>query len=237
MRLPRLVPSLALSVAAVGATEAAPAQPAAPPPFGAAAASPADDRAPIHLVVSGAEYVVARDRVLRGVVGTAAPTVRLPGRGGGLVERVWGERHGGDLLLAYELTDGESAWTEVVRLDPRTLARRWWVHLPNFNLGPAFVSADTAYLTVLGTVAKVDLRTGRTLWRRDGLYSRGPHFDCFAQPRLRGDTLVVPAERTAPGAPADTVRLLAGSGRVAGVYLAPARRDGGGTPGGGPVQH
>ncbi len=209
--------------AALGAAGVTYAQPAAPAPFGASAASPPDDAAPIRLAIDGAVYAVFRDRVLRGP-GGAAGSVRLPSRGHGTVERAWGERHAGDLLLAYELTDGEASWTEVVRLDPRTLARRWWVHLPGFNLGPALVRADTAYLTVFGTVTKVELRTGRTLWQRRGLAARGPRSDAFARPRLRGDTLVVPAGRAAPGAAADTVRLLAGTGRVAGAYLAPSCR-------------
>lgn len=194
------------------------------PIFAASAPMSADEAVPIRIDVGSTAYVLARDGVLRAGEEGYVRQVRLPIRGRGTVERAWADPFQGDLLLAYELTDGESMWTELVRLDPVTLARRWWVHLPGFNLGPALVRADTAYTTVIGTITKLDLRTGRVLWQLDGLYERGRYFDAFALPTLRGDTLAVPAARAGRHAAADTVQVRASTGHVIGIHAPDARR-------------
>jgi hypothetical protein len=223
LRLVLAAPSLAVLPARAAAQSAV---------LFAASAQPDTADAGAFAVTGGAlRYTVTRDGVLRGPLGPGARAVRLPNPDQGEVDRVWGAPHAGALLLAVQWTDGEGFWTEVARFDAATLARRWSLHLPGFNLGPALVGGDTAYLTVTGVVAAVDLRTGRTRWQRGGLYERTGRSDSFGLPRLRGDTLVVPAEPPTSGGPGATVYLLARTGRLLRVTGAPPRAGRGTTSG------
>jgi hypothetical protein len=177
-----------------------------------------------EMTVGRTTYVLTQDGMLqqRRPDGRSR-SVRIARKGNDwwLVERAWCALRDGDLLLAYEVTDleGESTHTEVFRLDAGRLALRWRAYPGGFNLGPALVVGDTAYLTTIGTVTKLDLRTGREIWRRYGLYRPHSQLDLFALPIVRGDTLVIPSERADPGFVPDTLRLLRSTGRVVGAKV------------------
>lgn len=92
------------------------------------------------------------------------------------------------LCLIYQYSDGEGAAGRVVRLDGKSLARRWAAEIPGFNVGDAVVEGNYLYLTALGFVGKLDLRTGRYAWQHRGLHA-GLHFNSFERPEI-GETFV-----------------------------------------------
>ena len=118
----------------------------------------------------------------------------------GVIERIYYFKHSGDLLLALGLSDGESGWGSVKRLDGKTLKPKWSVGLPGFNVGQGLVEDDFLYLTTIGFVAKLDMVSGKYVWKHDGLYKpgmisaagfHGPgFFNNFEQPKLEGDVVL-----------------------------------------------
>jgi hypothetical protein len=113
---------------------------------------------------------------------------------------------GPDPLFIYQVTDREGAGGFAARLDSRTLRLKWSARLPGFNVGVALLDESAAYVTCFGFVGKMDLQTGRYLWRREGLYE-SDSLNYFAAPELVGDTLLLRANE------GKTLRLDRRSGR------------------------
>ena len=105
----------------------------------------------------------------------------------------------GDLLLACELNDGEAAAGLLVRLEQPSMRALWRQPVPSFNLGEPLREGRHLYLTGLGFVAKLDLRTGEYVWQHEDLYgetevaragARPDDFNSFETPELAGETVL-----------------------------------------------
>lgn len=106
------------------------------------------------------------------------------------------------VVVIYELNDGESGWAHVVALDNQTLKRKWLARVPTFNIGQGILDAPYLYLSGTGFVAKLDLKSGRYVWKHDRLYipgfwnSKGQYevgyFNSFLPPRLERNIVVFP---------------------------------------------
>lgn len=103
----------------------------------------------------------------------------------------------GDLLLACELNDGEAAAGLVVRLEQPSMRALWRQPVPSFNLGEPLREGPSLYLTGLGFVAKLDLRTGEYVWQHEDLYDDAEvpgaspdDFNSFETPELAGETVL-----------------------------------------------
>jgi len=95
-----------------------------------------------------------------------------------------------DLIVITEYTDGEGAGAQVTRLSRDALRPVWTSKSVGFNVAEPLIDSPYVYLAAIGTVAKLDLRSGEYVWRHDGLYDRETGaFNIFAQPVRRGDTV------------------------------------------------
>ena len=106
----------------------------------------------------------------------------------------------GDLLLACELNDGDAAGGLFVRLEQPSMRALWRQPVPTFNLGEPLREGSSLYLTGLGFVAKLDLRTGEYVWEHEDLYrdaevaraggASPDDFNSFETPELAGETVL-----------------------------------------------
>lgn len=105
----------------------------------------------------------------------------------------------GDLLLACELNDGDAAGGLVVRLEQPSMRALWRQPVPSFNLGEPLREGRHLYLTGMGFVAKLDLRTGEYVWQHKDLYrdaglvragASPDDFNSFETPELAGETVL-----------------------------------------------
>ena len=105
----------------------------------------------------------------------------------------------GDLLLACELNDGDAAGGLFVRLEQPSMRALWRQPVPTFNLGEPLREGTSLYLTGLGFVAKLDLRTGEYVWQHEDLYRDAEvvragvspdEFNSFETPELAGETVL-----------------------------------------------
>ena len=87
----------------------------------------------------------------------------------------------------------------MLRLDAATLAVKWRVSIPAFNVSVAAIENGQAYVAGIGFVGAVDLEKGTYLWKHAGLYDRerssfnaferpvvGPHYVTFVE--IRSDS-------------------------------------------------
>ena len=100
----------------------------------------------------------------------------------------------GDLLLICGYTNELDAAGFITRLDGRTLRIKWKAEIPAFNVGRGLIEDGYVYITAIGFVGKVTLRSGAYVWRHDNLYQTGEDtddaFNSFELPEIKEDTVL-----------------------------------------------
>ena len=100
-----------------------------------------------------------------------------------LTERVYSAPYHGDLVVIFDVSNGEDGWGGIVRLQPPDFRVVWHVRIPTFNVGPGTIDGSSLYVTAIGFVARVDLEGGRYLWQHNDLYDRSSGaFNMFLVP-------------------------------------------------------
>lgn len=155
----------------------------------------APDRSAFEFEAGGFSYRVAANGNGRRMKGdkTRRFNLRLDGRD--YIERVLFTEYEGDLLLVCELNDGETGGGLVTRLEQPSMRALWKQQLPAFNVGEPLREGHNLYVTGLGFVGKLDLRTGEYVWYHDDLYdthapATAKAFNSFELPQLSGDTVL-----------------------------------------------
>jgi hypothetical protein len=133
-----------------------------------------------------------------------------------LERAVYYAEYQGDLLLLCEVSDGEGGAGFITRLDGRTLRTKWKRWIPAFNVGQGFIEDDFAYVTAIGFVGKVDLKSGAFVWKHDDLFRGGSRFTSFELPKIEGATILF-KEETIYSEPAKTIKVDKQTGRIINV--------------------
>lgn len=116
-----------------------------------------------------------------------------------LDRNVYYAEYQGDLLLLCEFTDGLNGGGFIARLNGRTMAIKWKRLIRGFNVGQGLIEHDHAYVTGIGFVGKVDLKSGVFAWKHDNLYTNGlrkdgsygdSNFNSFETPKVEGDAVL-----------------------------------------------
>jgi|GEM_PF-1895366 len=168
--------------------------------------------------------------------GTRLFNLRLDGRDS--IRNLYYAEYEGNLLLACEVSDGETGAGFVVRLEQPSMRARWRREVPTPGLGPPARDGASLYLTAMGFVARLDLRTGEYVWRQEGHDAHGARgrgtpegtkgaegaggargvggLGPFGPPEPSGDEVLfreVPVYNRAPR----TVRVARKTGRIVGI--------------------
>jgi len=111
-------------------------------------------------------------------------TFQLKMGGRGRLKRLYMAEFQDDLLLAYEVTDGNSGWAYVARLDQKARKFRWITPFTGTNLGPGLIEDNSAYVTAQNLLAKLDLHTGDFIWESEVTQKSAPAFSEFLLPEI-----------------------------------------------------
>lgn len=98
-----------------------------------------------------------------------------------------------DWIFLYDLTDGESGGGSIVRLDGKTLKSKWNASVSGFNVGKGLIENQFAYFGANGFAAKIDLESGKYVWKHDNFYRKYKEsgaFNSFDIPKFDGETVV-----------------------------------------------
>ncbi len=155
------------------------------------------DSGPCSIVINGTKYTV----YINGTIAYKGPEgetrfirTRLPEFF--YVEAVQSYHFNEDIIFLLEITDDDAGSTIVIKCSPSDPTAYWTVELGAFNPSPPLVEADSVYLGGIGTVAKIDLKTGRIDWRHSGLYeSDTMAFNSFLKPVRRDKVIVFPEDK------------------------------------------
>lgn len=108
------------------------------------------------------------------------------------IEGIAVSRHQDDLLVVFGMYGGEggdSVWSKLCRFSGETGILLWSADIPGFNMGEMLKTGDIAYMTSIGTTAKIDLTTGKYIWQHKGFYGKGAYND-FRKPLLENGSVV-----------------------------------------------
>ncbi|MCM3869326.1 MAG: hypothetical protein ND895_01345 [Pyrinomonadaceae bacterium] len=128
---------------------------------------------------------------------------------------IYHAEHEGDVLLVFGVSDGDYGWGFIARLDGQTLRMKWKREIPGFNLGQGLIEGDHAYLTAIGFIAKLNLKSGTYSWKHKNLYRDGD-FNSFKLPAVQGDIILF-KEEVIYDEPAKTIKVQKQSGKIISV--------------------
>jgi len=118
--------------------------------------------------------------------------LRLEGRD--YIETIYYAEYEGDLLVACNVGDGDAGAGLVFRLEQPSMRALWKQQIPAFNVGEPLRDGGSLYVTGIGFIGRLDLRTGEYVWQHDDLDDarRGApgSFNSFEVPELDGDTVL-----------------------------------------------
>jgi hypothetical protein len=115
---------------------------------------------------------------------------RLPLANNEILSRiVYFARYKNDLILLCESSDGESGGGLIISFNGTTLKQKWQANISGFNVGQGLIENQFAYLTAIGFVAKIDLVTGKYVWKHNNLYKNSA-FNSFEIPELDGSNVI-----------------------------------------------
>lgn len=118
-----------------------------------------------------------------------------------------------DILLLCEVSGADSGAGFITRLDGQTLRMKWKKWIPAFNVGQGVIEDDFAYVTAVGFVGKVDLKSGAFVWKHEDLFRGGSTFSSFELPRIEGETVLF-KEDTIYDEPAKTIKVDKQTGKI-----------------------
>lgn len=75
-----------------------------------------------------------------------------------------------DLLLFCEMSDFETGISEIFRIDLANKHIKWKTNLDGFNTGQPVIRGNYGYVTAIGSVGKLDLVTGKYVYKKNNLY-------------------------------------------------------------------
>lgn len=103
-----------------------------------------------------------------------------------------------DFIFLYEVTSGPEGAARIVRIDHKTLKEKWIKQIPAFNLGPPLKIKNTAFLTGIGFVGRLNLDNGDFDWMHDKLHGSGgiqDSINSFGEPFTINNVIVFPESR------------------------------------------
>jgi hypothetical protein len=80
---------------------------------------------------------------------------------------------GDDLLLGYELEDGDGAWSRLVRVNRGARRPAWSFFIRSFNLAAPVLHEETVIVAALTFLARVSIHHGSHEWLLDHGYAGG----------------------------------------------------------------
>lgn len=121
--------------------------------------------------------------------------LKLPlAKGEVLTGKLYWAKYETDLVIMYEVSDGESGGGGIVRLNGVTLKPRWpAANIGGFNIARGIIDGQEAYLAAHGFAGRFDLDAGVYLWKHDDLYrkfNKNGAFNVIETPEFDGETVI-----------------------------------------------
>jgi hypothetical protein len=110
-----------------------------------------------------------------------------------------------NILILASITDNEGSGGSVYSLSKTNSQVKWVANIPGFNIGDVTIEDNYAYITAIGVVSKLDLRSGKYMWKHTNLYQKNKAFGYFDRPEIQGKTVIFRGSSTDGDAPKNIV--------------------------------
>lgn len=98
-----------------------------------------------------------------------------------------------DIVFLYEASIGGEGLGYIASFDSAALKPKWKAQISGFNVGQGLIENQFVYLTAIGFVAKLNLTTGKYVWKHSNLYGWNKNdgaFNSFELPELEGNNVI-----------------------------------------------
>lgn len=106
------------------------------------------------------------------------------------IARIFYSEFEGDLLLLLHTNITGVDLGFVTRLEQPSMRGRWRQRIPASDVGDPLRDGHNCYVTGMGFVGKLDLRTGEYAWQHDDLEAVPQALHTFNEPELDGDAVL-----------------------------------------------
>jgi hypothetical protein len=147
---------------------------------------------------------------------------RLDLGGSSEVVRVYHAEYKGDLLLLCEDQLGGEGSGFISRFDGASLRQKWRVAIPAFNIANGLIEGNSAYLGAIGYAAKLNLDTGKIIWKHDDFYRKYREegaFNIFDVPKIVGNEVIYVESQDRVGRKPNVIKFNKTNGKVIKVEL------------------
>lgn len=124
----------------------------------------------------------------------AVTKFRLPlGKNETVSSNVFFAQYKSDLILLYEANIGGEGLGYIASFNSASMKLKWKAVINGFNVGKGLMENQFAYLTAIGFVAKINLLTGKYVWKHDNLYNWNKNnggFNSFEIPELEKNNVI-----------------------------------------------
>ncbi|CAN5139220.1 hypothetical protein BH09BAC5_BH09BAC5_09000 [soil metagenome] len=80
-------------------------------------------------------------------------------------------RSGNKWFFVWQETNHEGQKSSLAVFSEGSEKPEWKISFPYGNVGPAVIDQNMVYFTAMGTVAKIDISTGKLIWKQDSLFN------------------------------------------------------------------
>jgi len=116
----------------------------------------------------------------KGAKGSAqVKQLKLPVKNTEYIERVSAVKVEGDILIAFDKSDGEIGNGGICRVRLDLFDIRWCQKIPAFNVYAAMGAEDSVFIGAIGFLARLNHINGKYIWRQAGLYQKDNTFNVF----------------------------------------------------------
>lgn len=122
------------------------------------------------------------------------------------LEWTWTKPYQGDVLIAFEASNGDAGRGGVCRFQFEPLTRKWCTRIYGFNVMASVGPDNSLYVGSIDFVGRIHAVDGKYVWQHRGLYKKDPAFNSIGVPLIDNDTVAFPA--TAGTGPLPDRRLL-----------------------------
>lgn len=122
-----------------------------------------------------------------------------------------------DLILMSELDFGDAAGAFIARLDEKTLKTKWRQSILGFNIANGLIEENSAYLAAHGYAAKINLDTGKFVWKHENFYRKYKEsgaFNIFEAPEIKGNAVIFTENQDMYKRPPNVIKFNKTSGKV-----------------------
>ncbi len=135
-----------------------------------------------------------------------------------LLERaIYFAQYKNDLLLICEVSVADAGSGFIARLDGKTLKTKWQGNISSFNTTKGLIEGKSAYLAAGGFVAKMNLDTGKYIWKHEDFYRKYKEdgaFNIFETPKIEGNIITLTENQDDYKRPSNVIKFNKISGKV-----------------------